>query len=62
MTHLCCETTARDAFMRGYQVFFLMDATATYTEALHFGSLRSITHGFGICTTTERIMSKKEEK
>jgi nicotinamidase-related amidase len=29
MTNLCCETTARDAFMRDYRVFFLIDGTAT---------------------------------
>jgi len=28
MTNLCCETTARDAFMRDYRVFFLIDGTA----------------------------------
>ena len=25
MTNLCCETTARDAFMRDFRVFFLLD-------------------------------------
>ena len=29
MAHLCCETTARSAFMRGYEVFFLIDGTAS---------------------------------
>ena len=29
MTHLCCESTARDAFMRDLEVFFVVDATAT---------------------------------
>ncbi len=29
MTHLCCETTARSAFMRGFEVFFTIDGTAT---------------------------------
>jgi nicotinamidase-related amidase len=32
MTNLCCETTARDAFMRDYRVFFLIDGTATGKE------------------------------
>ncbi|WP_052418760.1 isochorismatase family protein, partial [Methanolacinia paynteri] len=30
MTHLCCETTARSAFVHGYRVFFPADGTATY--------------------------------
>ncbi|KAJ4955442.1 hypothetical protein NE237_012225 [Protea cynaroides] len=29
MTNLCCEMTAREAFVRGFRVFFLTDATAT---------------------------------
>jgi isochorismate hydrolase len=61
MTHLCCETTARDAFMRNYQVFFGMDTTASYTEALHLGTLRSITHGFGTCITTADIQKAFSE-
>ncbi len=31
MTHICCDTTARQAFHRGYQVEFLSDATGTLT-------------------------------
>ncbi len=31
MTHMCCDTTARQAFHRGYQVEFLSDATGTLT-------------------------------
>ncbi len=59
MTHLCCETTARDAFMRGFEVFFVVDATATYTEELHIGALRAISHGFGTCVSTEEIINEK---
>ena len=29
MTHMCCDTTARQAFHRGYAVEFLKDATGT---------------------------------
>lgn len=46
MTHLCCETTARSAFVRDYQVFFAIDGTATYTENLHMASLTTLAHGF----------------
>jgi len=31
MTQMCCDTTARQAFHRGYQVEFLSDATGTLT-------------------------------
>ena len=56
MTHLCCETTARDAFMRNFKVFFVSDATATYREELHIGTLRAISHGFGVCLFTDEIL------
>ena len=29
MTHMCCDTTARQAFHRGFTVEFLSDATGT---------------------------------
>ena len=48
MTHLCCETTARSAFVRGLEVYFCIDGTATYTEELHRASLLNISHGFAI--------------
>ncbi|MFX0094856.1 MAG: isochorismatase family protein [Candidatus Hodarchaeota archaeon] len=56
MTHLCCETTARDAFMRDFEIFFVLDATATYNEQLHRGTLRAISHGFGVCISSEEIL------
>jgi isochorismate hydrolase len=55
LTHLCCDTTAREAFMLGYEVFFAADATASYTENLHVGALRSLAHGFAVCMTAEEI-------
>jgi isochorismate hydrolase len=46
MTHLCCETTARSAFMNGFEVFFPVDGTATYNLAYHRSSLVNLAHGF----------------
>ncbi len=46
MTHLCCETTARSAFMRGFEVFFIIDGTATYNKNHHRASLLNLAHGF----------------
>ncbi len=40
MTNCCGETTARDAFMYGYKVFFISDATATANEDLHLWALK----------------------
>lgn len=46
MTHLCCETTARSAFMRGFEVFFTIDGTATYNQKFHKAALNNLAHGF----------------
>jgi len=58
MTHLCCETTARSAFMRGFEVFFTVDGTATYNEELHRASLLTLSHGFAIPVLIEELLQK----
>ncbi len=60
MSHLCCETTLREAFMRGFESFFIVDATATYTEQLHLGTIRAVSHGFGVCLSSEEILNERE--
>jgi len=60
MTHLCCDTTARSAFMRGFEVFFLADGTATYHRDFHLAALRSLAHGFCVLTTCRRIREQVE--
>jgi isochorismate hydrolase len=58
MTHLCCETTARSAFMRGFEVFFLVDGTATYNLAYHRASLLNLSHGFASLVFVNDILNK----
>lgn len=57
MTHLCCETTARSAFMRDYEVFFTIDGTATYNETFHNAALLNLAHGFATTVLVETIVS-----
>ena len=57
MTHLCCETTARAAFARGYHVVVAADGTASADEDLHLGALRSLAHGFAQVRTVAQILS-----
>lgn len=57
MTHLCCETTARSAFMRGFEVFFAIDGTATYSESFHRATLLNLAHGFALPVQVEEILS-----
>ncbi len=56
MTHLCCETTARSAFIRGYNVFFPIDGTATYNEDFHNATLTNLAHGFANITLINNLM------
>lgn len=58
LTHLCCETTARAAFCRGFEVYVAADATATTTEALHLGSLRSLADGVGVVMSCREILAR----
>ena len=62
LTHLCCETTARDAFMRGFDVFFVIDGTASDREELHVSSLRTLTDGFAIPMTTAEVVKRLKLK
>jgi isochorismate hydrolase len=55
MTNLCCETTARDAFVRDYRVFFLADGTATADETYHIATLRNLAFGFAYMALCEEI-------
>jgi isochorismate hydrolase len=55
LTHLCCETTARDAFMRNYDVFFVTDATASDTPTLHTASINTLSDGFATMTSANEV-------
>jgi isochorismate hydrolase len=46
MTNCCCETTARDGFVRDYRIFFISDATATANDDLHIATLKNLAYAF----------------
>ena len=56
LTNLCCETTARSAFMRGFHVFFLDDGTRPYTEDMHKASLLNLSYGFATIVNTQDVL------
>ncbi|MFC3908396.1 isochorismatase family protein [Legionella dresdenensis] len=58
MANCCCETTARDAFMHGYRVFFINDATATLNEDLHLSTLKNLSFGFACIQSTQELVSQ----
>jgi len=56
MTHLCCETTAREAFMLGLAPVLVADACASQDEELHLGALRGLAHGFAVVTGVDAVL------
>jgi bifunctional isochorismate lyase/aryl carrier protein len=60
-THLCCESTARAAFTRGFSVFIAADGTATWNRELHFSSLRGLAHGCAIPLLTGELIAATQE-
>ncbi|KAI9091772.1 Isochorismatase-like protein [Phlyctochytrium arcticum] len=63
MTNLCCETTARSAFVRNYDVWFLSDGTACRTPEMQQATLMNIGYGFGkILTCSEFVECIKAAK
>lgn len=56
LTHLCCDTTARAAFMRDFEVYFGIDCTATYNDDLHAGTLRALADGFAMPITCREVL------
>lgn len=56
-TNVCVESTLRDAFETGYYVVVPGDATASWDMALHEATLRTVTHRFGLVTTTAEILA-----
>jgi len=61
LANLCCETTARSAFVRGFEVFFPVDATAAYNRDFHLSTFRNLDFGFcPLLRTSELINSVYE--
>ncbi|MBY9007596.1 MAG: cysteine hydrolase [Candidatus Lokiarchaeota archaeon] len=58
ITQLCCETTARSAFCRGFSVWMVIDCLASQNEELHLSSLKAASHGFATPITSDNILKK----
>lgn len=54
-TNVCVESTARHGFMLDYDVVFLSDCTAAYTQAEHDMALQNIAQHFGTVATSEQV-------
>jgi nicotinamidase-related amidase len=62
VTNCCCETTARDAFMRDYNVFVAADATAATNEDLHISSLKGMAYACARVLTTIQLRDALERQ
>lgn len=56
LTNFCCETTARSAYGRGYQVVFGSDVNATDNAEAQRATLRTMRRGFGRVMDHHAIM------
>jgi len=56
MTNLCCESTARSAFARGFEVIVPVDTTAAYNYEFHFSSLLNLSYGFSYVTHSDDLV------
>ena len=57
VTSICCESTARSAFMRDFKVAFISDANGGLDEASHDATLSIIGKVFGRVMTAEDLAS-----
>ncbi len=58
MTQMCCDTTARQAFSRGYAVNFLSDATGTLAFTNAAGSINDADLHRAILVTQQQRFSR----
>ena len=58
MTQMCCDTTARQAFHRGYNVNFLSGATGTLTITSTVGSVSDEELHRAILVTQAMVFSR----
>jgi nicotinamidase-related amidase len=56
VTNVCCESTARGAFMRDYKVVFVSDANGASDEEAHMATLSNISRFFGRVIDTEGLL------
>jgi hypothetical protein len=61
-TNLCCETTARSAFVHDYSVWFLSDGTGSRTSAFQQASLLNLEYGVAKVLTCQQAMQRVQER
>ncbi len=57
LTNVCCESTARDAMQRNYQVIFVADGNAAVTDAEHNATLCNMSFLFADVMTAAEVVT-----
>jgi ureidoacrylate peracid hydrolase len=57
VTHVCCDSSARDAMMKNFRTVMISDANAGLTEAEQVAALASFYSSFGDVMTTAEVVS-----
>ena len=55
-SQVCCESTARDAMMLNYKVFFIADGNATFSDDEHNATLSAMAHTFCDVVDTDTVI------
>ena len=56
-TNVCCESTARDAFMLNYRTLMVSDANATSSDEAHNASLNALFNRFADVFTADEVVA-----
>jgi len=55
MTDCCCDTTARGAFIRGFETLLVGDGCGSSTVTHHRSGLKAFGFGFGDVVSAEEV-------
>jgi nicotinamidase-related amidase len=60
-TSVCCDSTARSAFFRDYEVVVVRDATASFDDDMHELTLKTMDLFFGRVMSVEEVLAEMRE-
>jgi nicotinamidase-related amidase len=58
LTNVCCGTTARQGYERGFNVVVVGDLTATDDRELHEAELKTLRKGFARVLSLEELLAE----
>lgn len=61
MTNMCVETTARSAFVKGFEVAIPVDATAAYNYEFHLATFLNMSYIFSLPIKTADLIKMMED-